>query len=462
MKRREIYKMQKKSLWKRIAGLLLLGVMVMSITGCGDSSNEAGKGKEPTKIVFWYAVGGKVGEATKTLVKEFNDMHPDIKVEAVFQGDYDSAINKLKQSIASKSTPNVMQVYDIGTRFMIDSKAVVPVQKWIDKENFDTSSYEKNILAYYTVDNKLYSMPFNTSTPLLYYNKDMFKAAGLDPDNPPKTFEEVAADAQKLTQRDSSGKVTRPGMAMAIYGWFFEQFLAEQNAQYANNGNGRDAMATAVSFNSPQGEKVLNWWADMVKNGSAVNMGRKTEDTMKAFVSGQTAMTIDSTGVLGDIMDGVNGKFEVGTGFMPHPEGSANGGVIIGGASLWMLSGHSDAEEKASWEFIKFMTAPKQQAFWHIKTGYFPVTTAAYDDDELKKYDAKYPQFKIAIEQLHNTPINRSTQGGLLGVFTQARQEIENAIEHVLAGQASSQDALQKAADTVNDAVARYNSSVEK
>ena len=103
-----------------------------------------------------------------------------------------------------------------------------------------------------------------------------------------------------------------------------------------------------------------------------------------------------------------------------------------------------------------------QQAFWHIKTGYFPVTTAAYDDDELKKYDAKYPQFKIAIEQLHNTPINRSTQGGLLGVFTQARQEIENAIEHVLAGQASSQDALQKAADTVNDAVARYNSSVEK
>ena len=457
--------MQKGPFWKKISALALLIISLFTIAGCGSndaSSTQSANDKKPVKIVFWYAVGGKVGDATKDLVDKFNSEHPDIKVDAVFQGDYDSAINKLKQSIASKSTPNVMQVYDIGTRFMIDSKAAVPVQKWIDKEKFDTSSYEKNIMAYYTVDNQLYSMPFNTSTPILYYNKDMFKEAGLDPDKPPQTFEEVAADAQKLTKRDDSGKVTRPGMALAIYGWFFEQFLAEQNAQYANNGNGRDSMATGVSFNSPQGEKVLDWWSGMVKDGSTVNMGRKTADTMKAFVAGQTAMTIDSTGVLGDIMDGVNGKFNVGTGYMPHPEGSQGGGVIIGGASLWMLAGHSDEEEKASWEFIKFMTAPDQQAFWHIKTGYFPVTAAAYDNDDLKKYEAKYPQFKVAIDQLHNTPINRSTQGGLLGVFTQSRQEIETAIEQVLGGQASPADALQKAADTVNDAISRYNSSVSK
>lgn len=453
--------MKKHFILGKVFTLIFMLIILLSIAGCGTKQEAAGNGKEPTKIVFWYAVGGKVGEATKTLVDQFNSTHPDIKVEAVFQGDYDSAINKLKQAIPSKSTPNVMQVYDIGTRFMIDSKAVVPVQKWIDKENFDMSSYEKNILAYYTVDNQLYSMPFNTSTPILYYNKTMFKEAGLDPENPPKTFEEVAADAQKLTEKDASGKVTRPGMAFAIYGWFFEQFLAEQNSLYADNGNGRDAMATSAAFNSPEGKRVLDWWSGMVKDGSAVNMGRKTADTMKAFVSGQTAMTIDSTGVLGDIMDGVNGKFEVGTGFMPHPAGANNGGVIIGGASLWMMAGHSDAEEKATWEFIKYMTAAKQQAFWHIKTGYFPVTTAAYDDEDLKKYEAQYPQFKIAIDQLHNTPVNRSTQGGLLGVFTQARQEIESAIEHVLDGQASSEDALQKASDTVNEAISRYNASVK-
>jgi len=451
--------MTKKFLKKFIVFATLI-MTVFAISGCGTKTEPAAENK-PVKIVFWYAVGGKVGEATKTLVDEFNASHPDIQVEAVFQGDYDSAINKLKQSIPSKGTPNVMQVYDIGTRFMIDSKAVVPVQKWIDQEIFDISSYEPNILAYYTVDNKLYSMPFNTSTPILYYNKTMFKEAGLDPESPPKTFEDVTAAARKLTSRDANGTVTRPGLSVAIYGWFFEQFLAEQNVPYTNNGNGRDSLTTAVSFNSPQGEKTLAWWSGMVKEGTASNMGRKTADTLKAFIAGQTAMTIDSTGNLGDIMDGVNGKFDVGTGFMPHPADAKDGGVIIGGASLWMLAGHSDPEEKASWEFIKFMTAAKQQAFWHIKTGYFPVTKAAYDDPDLKKYEEKYPQFKVAIEQLHNTPINRNTQGGLLGVFTQSRQEIESAIEQVLNGQSTPRDALQKASDTVNGAIERYNQTTK-
>jgi sn-glycerol 3-phosphate transport system substrate-binding protein len=451
-----------KSILKKVAALMLLGLMILGTSGCGSKQESAAKSEEkPVKVVFWYAVGGKVGEATKALVDDFNATHPDIKVEAVFQGDYDSAINKLKQSISSKSTPNVMQVYDIGTKFMVDSKAVVPVQKWIDQEKFDMSSYEPNILAYYTVDKKLYSMPFNTSTPILYYNKTMFKEAGLDPENPPKTFEEVSQAAKTLTVRDGSGQVTRPGMSMAIYGWFFEQLLAEQNALYANNGNGRDGVADKVAFNSPEGIKILDWWSSMVKDGSASNMGRKTADTMKAFVAGQTAMTMDSTGVLGDIMDGVGGKFEVGTAFMPHPANTPQNGIIIGGASLWMLSGHSDAEEKASWEFIKFMTAAKQQAYWHTKTGYFPVTKAAYEDADLKKYEEKYPQFKVAIDQLHNTPINRSTQGGFLGVFTQSRQEIESAIEQVLSGQSSAADALNKAADTVNGALERYNNQTK-
>ncbi len=450
----------KKNSWKKAAALVMLVMMALMLGACG-SKKEAATEAKPVKIVFWYSVGGKVAEATKALVEQFNANHTDMQVEAVFQGSYDEAINKLKQSITSKSTPSVMQVYDIGTRFMVDSKAVVPVQKWIDQEKFDVSGYEPNIMEYYKVDNKLYSMPFNTSTPILYYNKTMFKDAGLDPDKPPKTFDEVAAAAQKLTVKDGSGKVTISGITLAIYGWFFEQFLAEQNAPFANNANGRDSMATAAAFNSPQGEKILTWWSGMVKDGVAANMGRKTADTQKAFIAGQTAMTIDSTGVLGDILEGVNGKFEVGTGFMPHPADVPQGGVIIGGASLWMLSGHSEAEEKAAWEFVKFMTAAKQQAFWHIKTGYFPVMKGAYDDPELKKHQEKYPQFKVAVDQLHSTVINRYTQGGLLGVFTQARQEVEGAIEQVLNGQAAAAEALKKAADNVNGAIERYNQTAK-
>lgn len=447
--------------WKKSTAVILIAIFSLMVIGCGTAKKDTtSQTDKKTKLVFWYSVGGKVSESTKKLVDNFNKSHPDIHVEAIYQGSYDDAINKLKQSIQSKNTPHIMHVYDIGTRFMIDSKAIVPVQKWIDKEKTDTSVYEPNLLAYYTVDKQLYSMPFNTSTPILYYNKDMFKAAGLDPEKPPRTFEEVTETARKLTIKDSSGKVVRPGIIIAIYGWFFEQLMAAQNALYANNNNGRDSLATSVSFNSPEGQKILTWWNNMVQEGIAGNIGRKTADTQKAFIGGQTAMTIDSTGVLADIMEGVGGKFQVGTAYLPRPQG-AEGGVIIGGGSLWMLKDHNEAEEKAAWEFIKFMTSPKQQSFWHINTGYFPITKLAYNEEDLKKHHEKYPQFKIAVEQLHNTPITRATQGALLGVFTQSRQEIENAIEKVLNGQAQPSEALDKAAQIVNSAIERYNQTVK-
>ncbi len=447
--------------WKKALCLVVMVLFVLGAVGCGGGAEKPKtEEKKPIKVVFWYSVGGKVSESTKALVDKFNASQKEIFVEAIFQGSYDDAINKLKQSIVSKSAPHVMQVYDIGSRFMIDSKAIVPVQKWVDADKIDLKAFEPNIMAYYTVDNKLQSMPFNTSTPILYYNKNMFKEAGLDPAKPPQTFDEVAAAAAKLTVKDGSGKVTRPGITIAIYGWFFEQLMAVQNAYYANNDNGRTAAATATAFNTPEGEKILSWWQGMVKAGTAGNIGRKTADTQKAFIGGQTAMTIDSTGVLGDIVTGVGGKFEVGTAFLPRPEG-AKGGVIIGGGSLWMLSGHPDAEEKAAWTFIKFMTDAKQQAYWHINTGYFPVTLKAYDEADLKAHHAKYPQFKVAVDQLHSTPITKATQGALLGVFTQARQEIENATEQVLNNQASPKEALTKTAGVIDAAIVRYNQTAK-
>ncbi len=160
------------------ACLLLLTVLFLS--GLVMDVSSAG----PTKIVFWYSVGGKVAETTRVLVDRFNATHPDVYVDAIYQGSYDDAMNKLKASIQGKSTPNVMQIYEIGSKFMIDSNAIVPVQKYIDKENLDVSSFERNILAYYEINDQLYSMPFNVSTPILYYNKNMFREAGLDPGTP--------------------------------------------------------------------------------------------------------------------------------------------------------------------------------------------------------------------------------------------------------------------------------------
>lgn len=177
---------------------------------------------------------------------------------------------------------------------MIDSKAITPVQNFIDAVKYDLSQLKPNITGYYTLNGKLNSMPFNTSNPILYYNKDLFKAAGLDPEKPPKTFEELQKAADTITK---SGKAV--GANFAIYGWFMEQFFANQGAEYVNNGNGRTALATESTVNSEAGVKTLTWWKNLVDTKAANNLGRKTDDSKKAFSAGQVAMILSKrTGIL--------------------------------------------------------------------------------------------------------------------------------------------------------------------
>ncbi|MBD0381773.1 ABC transporter substrate-binding protein [Paenibacillus sedimenti] len=416
---------------------------------------EEKKSAEPVKVIWWHSMSGELGKAVDKLVADFNASHKDVQVEAVFQGTYDESLNKMKASMDTKSGPSLIQVYEIGSRFMIDSKAITPMQTFIDADKFDLSQLEENILNYYKFDNKLYSMPFNTSNPILYYNKDMFKAAGLDPEKPPTTYEEVAKAAQALSKDGKSGA------SFAIYGWFMEQFFANQGAEYLNNGNGRTSSATESMVNSDAGVKTLTWWKQMVDTKTASNLGRKTDDTKKAFAAGQVAMTLDSTASLRGIVSSAEGKFQVGTAFLPKPADAKDGGVVVGGASLYILNNKSDAEQKGAWEFIKFLTNPQTQAFWHVNTGYFPITKKAYDEQLVKDNLAKYPQFKTAVDQLHATKANKATQGAVMGVFPEARQIVEGAIEEALTGKKAPKDALDGAAKSITEKIAAYNKTVK-
>ncbi|MEG6566146.1 ABC transporter substrate-binding protein [Thermoanaerobacterium saccharolyticum] len=453
---------------KKILSIALIGSVLFSSTACSNDikpssvSNTQQNKDKVIELKFWHSMGGKGGEAINKMVDDFNKAHPNIKVTAQYQGTYDDALNKLKASEQSKSGPDIMQVYDIGTKFMIDSGWTTPVQEFIDEDKFDTSKLEPNLLSYYTVNGKLYSMPFNSSTPILYYNKNAFKEAGIDPNNPPNNFNEIEKYGKKLVKKDASGKITQYGYSMAIYGWFFEQFMAKQGALYANNGNGRDKEATAVVFNNDAGLNIINWWKKLVDEGIAGNFGRKTDDTKNAFIAGRTAMIIESTASLKSILDGVGNKFKVGTAYLPALNDSKDGGVIIGGASLWILNNKPKEYQKAAWEFVKFMISPEEQVFWNENTGYFPVTKEAYDLPEMSAHLEKYPQFKTAIEQLHSTPINRATQGALMGVFPEARQIIEQNIEKVLNNQATPKQALDDAEKNVNSALENYNKTLNR
>ena len=406
----------------------------------------------PVEITFWHSMGGVNGEAIAKMVADFNAAYEGkIKVNVEYQGTYDDAINKIKAAGMGALPCDVVQVYDIGSRFMIDSGWAKPMQEMIDAEGYDISQIEPNIAAYYTIDGKLYSMPFNSSTPLLYYNKTAFKEAGLDPETPPKNFDEIIEMAAKLKVLAADGSVARYGFGMGNYGWFFEQWQGKMAKHYVDNGNGREARATKVVFDQSGGaEAVFNVWKRLLDGGVITYLNRGNNDAKAAFIAGKIAITLESTAALKSLLTNVGDSFEIGTGFFPNIHPDDQGGVSIGGGSLWMLASGNEAKQNAAWEFIKYMISPDVQAFWNAQTGYFPITVATHELDAFKANLAKYPQFGTAIEQLHAT--SPQFVGSLLSVFPEARALVETYTERLVNGQLSVQETVTNLAKEINSA----------
>ena len=413
--------------------------------------------EEPVKIIFWHSMGGVNGEAINKMVADFNAANAGkIEVEVQFQGDYDEAINKLKSASMGNMGADVVQIYDIGTRFMIDSGWIIPMQELIDADNYDISQIEPNIAAYYSVDGQLYSMPFNSSTPIMYINRDAFIEAGLDPDNPPKNFDEIMAACEKLVKKDENGNITQYGFGMGNYGWFFEQWVGKMGLDYVDQGNGRDAPATKVVFDENGAAlQILSTWDKLIKEGYITYLNRGNDDAKSAFITGNIAMVLESTAALKSLLVNVDDRFEIGTAYFPSITADDAGGVSIGGGSLWAINNGDDAKRAASWEFIKFMISPEQQAYWNAQTGYFPITVATHELDAFKANIEEYPQFMTAIDQLHDTKPEYT--GSLLSVFPEARAKVEEITERVIMGELTPEEAVTQLAAQINEAITIYN-----
>lgn len=452
-------------------------MLIMALAGCGNgtqsisqqtgnagSSSEEGSDSESntiemadasevsgTTISFWHSMGGVNGEAINTLVEKFNSENEyGITVDAQYQGEYDDAINKLKSAQIGNMGADLVQIYEIGTRFMMESGWIVPMQECVDQDEYDVSQIEPNLAAYYTIDNTLYSMPFNSSTPLMYYNKDMFEKAGIT--EIPDSLEEIAEIGQDLLDKGGAGEV----ISLGVYGWFFEQFIGKQGLNYANNGNGRDDLATAVEFDTNGAAKnLLEQWKNLSDLGFAPNVGRGGDAGLADFSSGKSAITLGSTASLKQILQDVNGKFEVGTAYFPKVKESDEGGVSIGGASLWALNNNDPKKLRATWEFVKFLISPESQAYWNAETGYFPVTVEAHEEEVFKQNIEQYPQFQTAIDQLHDS--SPEYVGALLSVFPEARATVESEIENMLNGKKSVDEAVTDMAQSINKSIEEYN-----
>jgi sn-glycerol 3-phosphate transport system substrate-binding protein len=433
-------------------------IISLALTAAGVGL-VTGLAQGKTKINFWHSMGGVNGEATNKIATGFNAASSTCQVEATYVGSYDDGLTKLQAALRAKNQPHIQQIYDLGLLAMADSGVIIPISDLAAQNKFSLSGIISPLSAYYNLQGKYYGLPFNASTPEIYYNKQMFKEAGLT--RPPKTFEEFTEAARKLTRKDADGKVAQFGSSIRVYGWFIEQLIYNQGGYVVNGENGRAKRATAVEYNGPAGVKSVKWIVDMTREGLNANVGRDGAAQRQAFTSGKAAMFMESTAALSSVQREVGNKFEFGTIALPRPNGT-RGGTAIGGAALYVFKGYPDVETRCAWEFLRYAISPKVQLEWHKQTGYYPVSREALSLPETKEYWVSNPNAKTPVDIILASPPTRSSQGAVAGVMPQIRQHIEEAMELAIAGKASVEEALNAAAQKSNEAITRYNASVGK
>ncbi|MGA7511008.1 MAG: sn-glycerol-3-phosphate ABC transporter substrate-binding protein UgpB [Erwinia billingiae] len=413
-----------------------------------------------TEIPFWHSMEGELGVEVNSLAQRFNESHPDYKIVPTYKGNYEQSLAAGIAAVRSGKAPAILQVYEVGTATMMASKAIVPVYDVFKNAGvaFDEKQFVPTVAGYYSdASGHLISQPFNSSTPVLYYNKDAFKKAGLNPDQPPKTWQDLEKDAAALRKAGMTC-----GYASGWQGWIqIENFSAWHALPVATQNNGFDGTDTVLEFNKPTQVRHIQMLEDMNKKGDFTYFGRKDESTAK-FYNGDCGITTASSGSLADIRH--YAKFNYGVGMMPYdatvPDAPQN--AIIGGASLWVMKGKDASTYKGVAEFMAFLAQPDIAAEWHQKTGYLPITTAAYELTRQQGFYDKNPGADIATRQMLNKPPLAFTKGMRLGNMPQIRTVVDEELEGVWTGKKTPQAALDNAVTRGNLLLRRFEQTAKQ
>jgi len=455
---------------RSLALLIAVLLLPLSLAACGGGeavppgeTPSAGPQGGTVTIDLWHSESAANLDTLERLASRYNSSQDEVRVRAFFQGTDEETIAKLVTSLGSGQVPAIALLAEVDTQKMIDSGAATPVQDFIDREGYDLSDLDEKPIETFTVQGKLWAMPFCAGMGLLYYNKVTFREVGLDPERPPHDLEEVHQYSEKILKRDAAGNVVRSGIAIDIQSWT-ERILAEHGDLLVDNNNGRDGRATKVVFDNDTGRWLFQWWHDMVDEGLAFNVGRNPTfgDGFLAIASGRAAMTISYSAALRSVIDalekGMKG-IEMGVGALPGVPGGT-GAPLLTGRNLWILNLRPEEEQEAAWKFVKWLVEPEQQAEWLVGSGYLPASHAALDLPAAKDVIADYPAFQVPLDLYLNSPTTPAALGALLGPFRQVREEILRAVEAMLSGAKDPDQALEDAAAASNRAIEEYNRRV--
>ncbi len=432
----------KKSNWILTAALVILVIF------------PAGAFAEQITVNWWFAHGGRLGEKVQSIVSDFNSMQSKYKVVATYKGNYSDTMLQGIAAFRSKNHPHILQVFEVGTATMMAAKgAIKPVYEVMAESGqpWSPKAYLSTVTGYYTTsEGQMLSMPFNSSTPVLYYNVAAFEKAGLDPNKPPKTWPEVAEYSKKLVAAGYPG-----GFSTAWISWIhLENFSAWHNVPFGTKSNGFGGLDTEFVFNNPLLVKHIQSLADWQNEKIFVYGGRRNKGNA-LFSAEEVAMYTESSAGYAGFKKTC--KFPFRTSMLPHWPDAAGApqNTIIGGASLWVLTGHSKEEYEGVATFFNYLSTPAVQADWHQFTGYLPITTNAYYLTKGQGVYEEKPGMETALKQMTLNSPTENSRGLRFGNFVQMRAIMYDTLEAVFSGKATAQQGL-------DDAVVKGNKLLRK
>ena len=406
-----------------------------------------------TEVVWWHAMGGFLGERVNDITKKFNASQNEYEVKAINKGSYNETLTAGIAAYRAKTHPQIIQVFEVGTQTMLSSGAIYPVFQLMKDQGIkiDWEDFISVVKTYYSKGGNLYSMPFNSSTPILYYNKTAFEKAGLNPQVAPETFEEIGKAAKAVVSKGAA----KIGFTISWPSWtLVENMHTWHDQSFADQQNGFTGMATQLKINGKLGMQVFEMLTRWQKEGIFTYSGRGSRGD-QPVINGEAAIGLASTALVGTMTK--TSKFDWGTGNLPRLAGYPQGNSIIGGASLWVMKGHKKEVYKGVAKFLEFLGQPEQQAWWHAQTGYFPISRAA-----IKALPADHfrnnSNLWTAFAQITKGKTTPNSQGIRLGNFAAVRDIIEAEMENTLSGKKSPKEGLDEAVKKGNAVLKEFAS----
>ena len=407
------------------------------------------------EIQWWHAMRFELARQLERLATDFNASQVEYKIVPVYKGQYTETLAAAIIALRTRQQPAIVQVAEVATATMMAAKgAVYPVFALMKEqgEAFDPSAYLPTITGYYSdLDGNMLSFPFNASTPILYYNKDLFRLARLDSDAPPKTWPEMEAIGRRLREAG-----VRCGFTNHWPSWVhIENFSALHNLPIATKADGFGGLDAELTINNPTVVRHIGKLAEWQKTKIFDYGGRGTAADPK-FLTSECAIFLGTSAQRADILTG--SSFDVGYGLLPYwPDvAGAPQNSIIGGATLWVLRGRPRPEYKGVAKFFAYLSRPEVQAAWHQRTGYLPITRAAYELTRSTGFYDRHPGADVAIEQLSLKPPTENSKGLRLGSFVLIRDVIEDELEQAFAGKKPAKAALDSAVRRGNDLLRQF------